>query len=72
MSHVDVIVIAAMEEEITPFLHRATEVSEPQRIGNAIHRRGLISGVQALLVQGGIGLANAASAATSALVHRQC
>lgn len=68
MSHVEVIVIAAMEEEITPFLDGATEVSEPQRIGNAIHRRGVIAGVQALIVQGGIGLANAASAATSALV----
>lgn len=68
MSLVEVVVIAAMEEEITPFLQRATEVSDPQRVGNAIHRRGVINGVQALLVQGGIGLANAAGAATSALL----
>ena len=57
-----------MEEEISPFLQRTTSVSEPLRIGNAIHRAGVINGRSALFVQGGIGLVNAAGAATSALL----
>ncbi|ALE05778.1 hypothetical protein AL755_10350 [Arthrobacter sp. ERGS1:01] len=68
MSAVDVIVIAAMEEEVAPFLQRATEVSEAIQVGNAVHRTGVINGHHALFVQGGIGLVNAASAATSALL----
>jgi adenosylhomocysteine nucleosidase len=68
MSAIDVIVIAAMEEEITPFLQRATEVGEPVRAGNAIQRTGVIQGLNALFVQGGIGLVNAAGAATAALL----
>lgn len=69
MSAVEVIIIAAMEEEIAPFLERATSVGEPVRIGNAIHRDIVLNGSNALLVQGGIGLVNAAGAATSALLR---
>jgi adenosylhomocysteine nucleosidase len=68
VSTIEVIVIAAMEEEIAPFLQRATDVGDPVRVGNAIHRNVAINGVQTLLVQGGIGLVNAAGAATSALL----
>ncbi|MFF5790640.1 5'-methylthioadenosine/S-adenosylhomocysteine nucleosidase [Paeniglutamicibacter sp. NPDC012692] len=69
MSAVEVIIIAAMEEEITPFLQRATSVGEPVRVGNAIHRSGLLNGLNAIFVQGGIGLVNAAGAATAALLR---
>ncbi|MFJ6416337.1 5'-methylthioadenosine/S-adenosylhomocysteine nucleosidase [Paeniglutamicibacter sp. NPDC091659] len=69
MSAVEVIVIAAMEEEITPFLQRATSVGEPVRVGNAIHRGGLLNGLNAIFVQGGIGLVNASGAATAALLQ---
>ncbi|MHA7268804.1 5'-methylthioadenosine/S-adenosylhomocysteine nucleosidase [Arthrobacter sp. HLT1-20] len=64
----EVVIIAAMEEEITPFLERASSVAEPVRVGNAIHHTAVINGHLALLVQGGIGLVNAAGAATSALL----
>lgn len=71
MSAVDVIIIAAMEEEVTPFLARATEVSEAGRIGNAIYRSAFIDGSRVFIVQGGIGLVNAAGAATAALLQAQ-
>lgn len=68
VTHVDVIVIAAMEEEIVPFLERATVVSDAVHWGNSIHRTVNIKGANVRLVQGGIGLVNAAGAATSALL----
>lgn len=68
MSTIDIIVLAAMEEEITPFLQRATSVGDPVRLGNAVHRTGFIDGSTVLLVQSGIGLVNAAGAATSAIL----
>ena len=57
-----------MEPEISPFLERATELSEPLNVGNAVHYRGMLNGRPVLLVRGGIGLVNAAGAATSALL----
>lgn len=68
MSAVEVIIIVAMEEEISPFLQRATSVAEPVRVGNAVHRTAVINGHVAVLVQSGIGLVNAAGAATAALL----
>ena len=68
MIPVDVIIIAAMDSEIAPFLERATALSEPLQLGTAVHRTGLINGRKALFVRGGIGLVNAAGAATSALL----
>ena len=68
MSTIEIIVIAAMEEEVAPFLERASLVGDPERVGNATRRTALINGVGVLLVQGGIGLVNAAGAATSALL----
>ena len=55
MSLVDVIVIAAMEEELVPFLQHATSLSEPLDIGNSVHRTGDINGCTVLFVHGGIG-----------------
>lgn len=68
MSAVEVIVIAAMEEELTPFLQRASFVGIPVHAGNAVLRPTVLNGHQALCVQGGIGLVNATGAATSALL----
>ncbi|MEO8222583.1 MAG: 5'-methylthioadenosine/S-adenosylhomocysteine nucleosidase [Specibacter sp.] len=68
MSTIEVIIIVAMEEELTPFLQRATSVGEPVRIGNAVQRTAVTNGHGTLLVQGGIGLVNAAGAATAALL----
>lgn len=69
MSHIDVIIIAAMEEEITPFLQQATEVSAAVQIGNSVQHAATFGELNALLVRGGIGLVNAASAATAALLQ---
>ncbi|MFC8303325.1 5'-methylthioadenosine/S-adenosylhomocysteine nucleosidase [Specibacter sp. NPDC057265] len=65
---VDVIIIAAMEPEIIPFLNQATELGEPRQVGNAVLYSGLLAGRRALFVRGGIGLVNAAGAANSALL----
>lgn len=65
---VEVIVIAAMEEEITPFLMRATSIGAPVRVGNSIQRTAVLDGRKIVLAQGGIGLVNAAGAATAALL----
>jgi adenosylhomocysteine nucleosidase len=69
MSQIDIVVIAAMEEEILPFIERATSVGEPVRTGNAVLRTGVVNNFSVLLVQSGIGLVNAAGAATSALAR---
>jgi adenosylhomocysteine nucleosidase len=69
VSAIDVVVIAAMEEETLPFLARATSVGEPVRVGHSIQRTGTLEGLNALFVQGGIGLVNAGSAATAALLR---
>lgn len=68
MSRPDAIVIAAMEEEIAPFLARADRVDEERRIGNAVLRAIQLHGRDVLLVRGGIGLVNAAGAATTAIL----
>lgn len=65
---VEVIVIAAMEEEIAPFLERATSLGDAVQVGNSIQRTAVLDGRNAVLVQGGIGLVNASGAATSALL----
>ncbi|AIY00015.1 hypothetical protein ART_0416 [Arthrobacter sp. PAMC 25486] len=68
MTAVEVVIIAAMAEEIAPFLARADAVAEPVPVGNSVHRMGLLNGHNTLFVQGGIGLVNASGAATSALL----
>lgn len=67
MSAIDIVVIAAMEGEIHPFLERATNLGDAVRAGNAVLRTGVINEFSVLLVQSGIGLVNAAGAATTAL-----
>lgn len=68
MSAFEVIVVAAMEEEIAPFLELATRVGEPYRVGYSEHRLIELSGREVMLVRGGIGLVNAAGAATTAIL----
>ncbi|QXQ08815.1 5'-methylthioadenosine/S-adenosylhomocysteine nucleosidase [Paeniglutamicibacter sp. Y32M11] len=69
MSPIDVVIITAMEEETLPFLERATMLSEPEHVGNSIQRSGVINDLNILFVHGGIGLVNASSAATAALLR---
>jgi adenosylhomocysteine nucleosidase len=64
-----VIVLVAMSEEAEPFLARASRVGVPEAIGRAEHRALDIDGLDVLLVQSGIGLVNAAGAATSAILR---
>jgi adenosylhomocysteine nucleosidase len=64
----DAVVVVAMDDEAAPFLERASEVSDATVVGNARSRRIVVEGREILLVRSGIGLVNAASAATSALV----
>jgi adenosylhomocysteine nucleosidase len=65
---VDAVIVVAMDDEAAPFLERASAVSETTIVGNARSRRITVDGRELLLVLSGIGLVNAASAATSALV----
>ncbi|QZN87578.1 5'-methylthioadenosine/S-adenosylhomocysteine nucleosidase [Cellulomonas sp. C5510] len=57
-----------MPDEAAPFLERADAVGDPATVGGAEHRLLTVAGQDVLLVRGGIGLANAASAASAALV----
>lgn len=66
---IDVVIVTAMDEETTPFLQRATAVGEPQAVGNSVQRLGVLNGLNTLFVRGGIGLVNAAGAATAALLR---
>ena len=68
LTHVRAVVAVAMPDEAAPFLERAEHTSDPVTVGGAEHHEIVLSGQQVLLVRGGIGLANAASAASAALV----
>ncbi|MBD3780066.1 MAG: 5'-methylthioadenosine/S-adenosylhomocysteine nucleosidase [Micrococcales bacterium] len=57
-----------MPDEAAPFLERADAVGDPTTVGGAEHHLLTVAGQDVLLVRGGIGLANAASAASAALV----
>lgn len=63
--------VAAMDEEIEPFVALASDVGEEGRLGNASARRATLSGRSVLLVRSGIGLVNAASAATAVIQRWQ-
>lgn len=65
---VDAVIIAAMPDEAQPFIDRSSEVGEPRRVGNATFWRVGLGGHPVLLVQSGIGLVNAAGAATAAIL----
>lgn len=68
LAEVEVVVQVAMPDEAAPFLARAQEVGTPTTVGGAEHHLLRLGGRAVLLVRGGIGLANAASAASAALV----
>jgi adenosylhomocysteine nucleosidase len=67
---VDAVVVVAMPSEAAPFVDRATSAADPVRApGGAEHRRLTVAGRDVLLVRSGIGLVNAASAASVALAR---
>lgn len=59
----------AMDEEAQPFIDAASEASDPVWIGRAVHRGLQLGGRTVVLVTSGIGMVNAADAASGA-VHR--
>lgn len=63
------VIQVAMDEEAQPFLEAAGEVSEPVRIGGAVHRGLELAGRTVVLVTSGIGMINAAGA-TAGAIHR--
>jgi adenosylhomocysteine nucleosidase len=67
-STLDAIILVAMESEAAPFLAAATSVAPPVRVGQARQQRLTLAGREVLLVLSGIGLANAAGAATAAIL----
>ena len=60
-----------MDDELAPFIDRAEDVGPARQIGNAIHRDAVLGGHPVVLVRTGIGLVNAAGAATTAILHAQ-
>ncbi|WP_233549554.1 5'-methylthioadenosine/S-adenosylhomocysteine nucleosidase [Cellulomonas rhizosphaerae] len=64
---VDAVVVVAMTDEAAPFLARASSVGDAVVVGGAEHHRLVLGGRSVLLVRSGIGLVNAASAASVAL-----
>ncbi|MGN8245901.1 5'-methylthioadenosine/S-adenosylhomocysteine nucleosidase [Cellulomonas soli] len=67
MIAVDAVVVTAMADEAAPFLERADFVGLEARVGQAVHRVVAFEGRGVLLVQCGIGLVNAATAAAVAI-----
>ena len=65
---IDAVVIVAMAEEAAPFLAAATATAPPVTVGKALQYRLTLAGREVLLVQGGIGLVNAAGATTAAIL----
>ncbi|NQX27501.1 5'-methylthioadenosine/S-adenosylhomocysteine nucleosidase [Microbacteriaceae bacterium VKM Ac-2854] len=68
MSVSDVVILVAMSDEAAPFLAAADSVGDPVDVGRAVHRRILLDARAVLLVETGIGMVNAAGAATSAIL----
>ena len=62
------IIIAAMDDELAPFLTLATNVGEPVTVGNSVQRTATLNAIDVLLVTSGIGLVNASSAAVAAIL----
>lgn len=62
------VVVTAMPDEAAPFLARADQVSDPMTVGGAEFHELELSGQNVLLVRSGIGLANAAAAASAAMM----
>lgn len=68
MTRYDAAVLVAMDEEAAPFLALADTATDPRRVGSAEHRDLEIGDLRVLLVRTGIGMVNASSAATAALL----
>ena len=68
MSQASAVVLVAMADEEEPFLERASVVGDPVSVGLAVHRYVRLGERTVLLVRTGIGLVNAAGAATSAIL----
>ena len=68
MRTVDAIILVAMEEEGSPFRAAATAAAPTYTVGKATLQRLTLAGREVLLVQGGIGLVNAAGATTAAIL----
>ncbi|MCU1476513.1 MAG: hypothetical protein JWQ64_1206 [Subtercola sp.] len=66
--NVNAVIIVAMDDEAAPFLARASTIGESWQVGHAVYRRVTLAGHPVLLVRSGIGLVNAAGAATSAIL----
>ncbi|GAA3882730.1 5'-methylthioadenosine/S-adenosylhomocysteine nucleosidase [Leifsonia kafniensis] len=64
-------ILVAMDDELEPFLARAENVGPARKVGNAVHRNVVLGGHPVVLVRTGIGLVNAAGAATTAILHAQ-
>lgn len=62
------IVLVAMPDEEAPFLAKAQRVDEAVQVGNSFQRLIELAGTEVLLVRTGIGLVNASSAATAAIL----
>ena len=71
MSAPEFVILVAMDDELAPFLERAEEVGPARQIGNAVHREAVLGGRRVVLVRTGIGLVNAAGAATTAILEAQ-
>nr|WP_281369890.1 5'-methylthioadenosine/adenosylhomocysteine nucleosidase [Leifsonia psychrotolerans] len=64
-------ILAAMDDELAPFIERAENVGPARQVGNAVHRDAVLGGRPVVLVQTGIGLVNAAGAATAVILKAQ-
>lgn len=62
-----VVVLAAMDEELAPYLERAESLEAPRTLGRAEVRTGRLAGTDVVLVRSGIGLVNAGAAAAAVL-----
>lgn len=67
MIAVDAVIVTAMADESAPFVERADFVGEVSQVGHALQRLLSFDGRGVLLVQCGIGLVNAATAAAVAI-----
>lgn len=67
MSGVAAVVVAAMAEELAPYLERAETVGPTRRLGQAEVHEARLLGTEVLLVRSGIGLVNAAAATGAVL-----
>lgn len=68
LPQVRAVVVGAMAEEIRPYLEAATAVSTARQVGSGEMQVIEVDGAQVLLVRCGVGLVNAASALTEALL----